>query len=151
MGLKKFQSTRPRGARLWQRVRRRSRKRCFNPRARGGRDFGRCRGKLSHSCFNPRARGGRDAIMLVENPPIFAVSIHAPAGGATCLNGGGYGFALVSIHAPAGGATEVAMEACFELDVSIHAPAGGATFRYKSMAKHGQFQSTRPRGARPGA
>ena len=80
-----------------------------------------------------------------------AVSIHAPAGGATVLccfgvsykqfqstppQGGRLGDSLnveggpeVSIHAPAGGATSVDDDGILQEPVSIHAPAGGATFR----------------------
>ena len=61
---------------------------------------------INPSNFNPRAREGRDLrheILAVE----FAISIHAPARGATreCL-------AL-----------------CSSLAISIHAPARGATYR----------------------
>ena len=58
----------------------------------------------------------------------------------------------VSIHAPARGATEDCEKINFEKVVSIHAPARGATtllqtYRLVVML----FQSTRPRGARPGS
>ncbi len=55
------------------------------------------------------------------------VSIHAPAGGATCYPKKGSRFYGVSIHAPAGGATEQVMCWYVRNYVSIHAPAGGAT------------------------
>ena len=104
---------------------------------------------------------------------INAVSIHAPARGATpklfpqkCPQG-------VSIHAPARGATQAIsfpQQAPNEFqstrprgarpaplppvlrspDVSIHAPARGATFlKVRSPFAPILFQSTRPRGARP--
>ena len=100
------------------------------------------------------------------------VSIHAPAGGATCAPCRSSPFHPVSIHAPAGGATECHKQTFTTIFVSIHAPAGGAT---RSCARTGfcrpsfnprarggrdfhtppveqakrRFQSTRPRGARP--
>ena len=122
----KFQSTRPRGARL-------------------------------HSCR-------LDGIRL-------AVSIHAPARGATPAKScspdiaqfqstrprgarrwqpdAWYHLVIVSIHAPARGATSRPCLYRCPCVVSIHAPARGATQRFAlSVGKHKQFQSTRPRGAR---
>ena len=103
-----------------------SRKR-FNPRARAGRDLKR---RLMSSLvlgFNPRARAGRDASagMFVSRE---SVSIHAPARGATKNEAIRSAFLKVSIHAPARGATDMAVE---EFNLV-------------------KFQSTRPRGARPG-
>ena len=144
----KFQSTRPRGARL-SLSRYPHTDLCFNPRARGGRDvlvvhhskpftvvsihapaggatsagmittsillmfqstrprgarLCPCTSRLLLSRFNPRARGGRDQYSLCRTLEEF-VSIHAPAGGATCLIVGLLLIRKVSIHAPAGGAT----------------------------------------------
>ena len=53
----------------------------------------------------------------------------------------------VSIHAPARGATSGV--ATHSLRVSIHAPARGATRTFR-LPRRQLFQSTRPRGARPG-
>ena len=56
--------------------------------------------------FNPRARRGRDRDELdYWQARLRAVSIHAPAGGATALGVDYYQLESVSIHAPAGGAT----------------------------------------------
>ena len=55
----------------------------------------------------------------------------------------------VSIHAPAGGATNIAIMCRGIRCVSIHAPAGGATWQKFRFFSGYQFQSTRPRGARP--
>ena len=80
----RFQSTRPRGARLW------------------------CVRLKSRSCrFNPRARGGRDADIARLSSAAGIVSIHAPAGGATSMNEFTMDVSFVSIHAPAGGATRI--------------------------------------------
>jgi len=57
----------------------------------------------------------------------------------------------VSIHAPAWGATWKMLGKDFVKGlVSIHAPAWGATKRLRIIASDSlPFQSTRPRGARP--
>ena len=55
---------------------------CFNPRARRGRDEFLRRSELGCHCFNPRARRGRDFSRKLAMS-LIAVSIHAPAGGAT--------------------------------------------------------------------
>ena len=56
------------------------------------------------------------------------ISIHAPAGGATVLQGLCWRYYCISIHAPAGGATGGATKtASVTVSISIHAPAGGAT------------------------
>ena len=54
----------------------------FNPRSReGSDDFGRV-GQIIGADFNPRSREGSD-FMDVETLPPVAISIHAPARGAT--------------------------------------------------------------------
>ena len=62
------------------------------------------------------------------------VSIHAPAWGATLSLPGLRQAAPVSIHAPAWGATQDARAGFRAQKVSIHAPAWGATF-FKSFRK----------------
>ena len=120
----------------------------FNPRAREGRDAQELRALSNVIGFNPRAREGRDVGCHIVAIAI-AVSIHAPARGATrpairhgLIRG-------VSIHAPARGATNYSEGGvlCFArfnpraregrdfgdsgdgnpFEVSIHAPARGAT------------------------
>ena len=54
----------------------------FNPRARVGRDLKSLPTTSGKSCFNPRARVGRDRGTSTERH-CRAVSIHAPAWGAT--------------------------------------------------------------------
>ncbi len=56
----------------------------------------------------------------------------------------------VSIHAPAGGATCRPLAFCRTRQVSIHAPAGGATLRAHLLKRPNRFHSTRPQGARLG-
>ena len=109
--------------------------------------------------------------------PVVAVSIHAPAWGATSELPLPFRPLGVSIHAPAWGATGAAGDGgsfgavCsgfqsthprgvrritpdrvhFKLLVSIHAPAWGATTRGGRLwAPRRWFQSTHPRGVRPG-
>ena len=100
----------------------------FNPRARMGRDP-HCEGLFfSSTSFNPRARMGRDtssfsccfsaSVFQSTRPhgarlerwyarcPGEAVSIHAPAWGATALRRARPHHLRVSIHAPAWGATK---------------------------------------------
>ncbi len=91
-------------------------------------------------------RGGRLGIKrtLITNP---AVSIHAPARGATYCALVQVGQAGVSIHAPARGATAAASISASHGSVSIHAPAGG-DMTGSSPAGLAQFQSTPPRGGR---
>ena len=100
-----FQSTHPRGVR--RRISSKARSRTgFNPRTRVG-----CDGldvflsKLFGICFNPRTRVGCDAQRQIERRKEGAVSIHAPAWGATARHGREQVDVWVSIHAPAWGAT----------------------------------------------
>ena len=76
-------------------------------------------------CFNPRARGGRDCITITHSRAI-AVSIHAPAGGATHYD-----------HS-------------FPRDRSFNPRARGGRDGWArgGADPHYGFQSTRPRGAR---
>ena len=143
-----FQSTRPRGARLygglgkhplcgvsihapargatrWYRAAFAAPS-CFNPRARAGRDLvDSCPWSLA-PCFNPRARAGRD-LESGDVVTVRAVSIHAPARGATRGIRSGHRHRHVSIHAPARGATIGKGIVRHGIRVSIHAPARGAT------------------------
>ena len=126
---RKFQFTRPRGARHVKRANGQTVQISFNSRAHGGRDTGPPRGP----------RGGR------------MVSIHAPTGGATLPYSTVQYGTVRSIHAPTGGATPPLRLFCLirhsyvqftrprgarrtaylalpGMDrVSIHAPTGGAT------------------------
>ncbi len=80
--IRKFQSTRPHGARPPSSSKGHRRYPSFNPRARMGRDILDlviCGGETG---FNPRARMGRD-LRGMGRVDLRAVSIHAPAWGAT--------------------------------------------------------------------
>ncbi len=97
-----------------------------------------------------RPRGARLGPRPSDLSPV-QVSIHAPAGSATQNKTEWSEAERVSIHAPAGGATAGPKLSEGIVHVSIHAPAGGATpSGVPSMYTPRRFQSTRPRGARPG-
>ena len=82
-------------------------------------------------------------------PIKMAVSIHAPAWGATEPSPLTHLREVVSIHAPAWGATIRASDARLQRPVSIHAPAWGATITLVSLLVFlTLFQSTHPRGVR---
>ena len=100
----------------------------FNPRSHGGSDQWQRFLSIYCSCFNPRSHGGSDVAALGcshwvrrfqstlprgerrENTYTWNdadyVSIHAPTGGATCLQVSYHLNSTVSIHAPTGGATQ---------------------------------------------
>ena len=74
-----------------------------------------------------------------------AVSIHAPARGATADAKGREHGRHVSIHAPARGATADAKGREHGRHVSIHAPARGATFKQYAGTKRLTCFNPRPR------
>ena len=144
-----FQSTRPRGARPRDCLPGSAGTPFQSTRPRGARHMGFSR-SATHRSFNPRARVGRDEDLDLSRARRLAVSIHAPAWGATrrlvrvmwarpCFNPRarvGRDFAIlkcdvaateVSIHAPAWGATGAGGWLSAGANVSIHAPAWGAT------------------------
>ena len=138
-----FQSTRPRGARLSSKTKSTPNPVSIHAPTRGAT----LKTLLSapYSCFNPRAHAGRDFSAL-RCFCIVVVSIHAPTRGAT-QNKGRAGSVVVSIHAPTRGATNPSADSLRD-PVSIHAPTRGATAVHCISYLH-EFQSTRPRGARP--
>ena len=77
--------------------------------------------------FNPRSREGSDARVLDEVMQIDAISIHAPAKGATDPKPDPPPEPPISIHAPAKGATKLRTMQTARTLISIHAPAKGAT------------------------
>ena len=98
----------------------------FNPRPRTGGDHPSLPALRPRGSFNPRPRAGGDGID--DRPQAErAVSIHAPARGATDLRYLDAVLQSVSIHAPARGATVAGGALDLFGVVSIHAPARGAT------------------------
>ena len=143
--------------------------------------------------FNPRSRMGSDGVIGLkltlherfqstlphgERPPLYlrplqaqAISIHAPAWGATNPLTYDANPQQISIHAPAWGATARRCRDTHRLcdfnprsrmgsdaggraagehlaDISIHAPAWGATMCSTAFSITGIFQSTLPHGER---
>ncbi len=123
---------------------------CFNPRARVGRDSPPRLGSEGMLSFNPRARVGRDAAQWCLKR-ILCVSIHAPAWGATLLARGADRRRGVSIHAPAWGATHAPVDDIGLLQFQSTRPRGARPQSQGGGGGRGLFQSTRPRGARPKA
>ena len=92
------------------------------------------------------ARGATLPLVLLSTPLI--VSIHAPARGATAHDAVYRRCRTVSIHAPARGATINYFDNPQTRTVSIHAPARGATNIAQNLMPFFLFQSTLPRGER---
>ena len=164
-----FQSTRPRGARQQPRIETTIRVLFQSTRPRGARRRG-FSAFRPFQRFNPRAREGRDIFVRVQDK-VVAVSIHAPARGATgCCAACGAPFVRFNPRAREGRDAALLVQRGASLKfqstrprgarqlkdvyreivhrVSIHAPARGATYSYKLSSLCMQFQSTRPRGAR---
>ena len=124
---KKFQSTRPRGARLQVAL------------------------KINHnSSFNPRAHVGRDAALALADGARTAVSIHAPTWGATTPVFLWCQPTLFQSTRPRGARQRMTKFLPGWLQFQSTRPRGA---RRRSTASKGmgvRFQSTRPRGARRG-
>ena len=171
-GIRKFQSTPPRGGRRWASCRLCVSCKFQSTPPRGGRPPNGLPIFAERQVFQSTPpRGGRpaDDALAWLTPP---VSIHAPARGAT-VSRPTLRFALkVSIHAPARGATPRIFHVARRVPVSIHAPARGATAERRPDRDHScrfnprpraggdgpgchvtagrvGFQSTPPRGGRP--
>ena len=103
-----------------------------------------------HNCFNPRSREGSDkkyTQMQTYKEVLFQSTL--PRGERHFRGCFLYGRSAVSIHAPARGATLDNLYYLLFVPVSIHAPARGATalLFVLSVCKL-LFQSTLPRGER---
>ena len=101
---------------------------CFNPRVRAGRDWSGKRCTPQRTSFNPRVRAGRD-----RRRPSFQTRHH--------------GF-NPRVRAGRDWSDD---RRCGDLQVSIHASARDATPSISCTPRALLFQSTRPRGTRPGA
>ena len=120
----------------------------FYPRARGGRDFEITKHFKSRRAFlstRPRGARQREAILRAFK----AVSIHAPAGGATCAVDRIITQDWFLSTRPRGARLPRLYGHHQRAAVSIHAPAGGATRHICLVSSQiTRFLSTRPRGAR---
>ena len=120
-----FQSTRPQGAR----------------RCRSGGFF------VADKFQSTRPQGARHGD-LIDQYDLTPVSIHAPARGATPVCRRTSSCRRFNPRARKG-RDRPSTPTCTKTDVSIHAPARGATFAgIKVTEILGEFQSTRPQGAR---
>mgnify|MGYP007011029815 CR=1 FL=1 len=122
----RFQSTRPRGARL--------------------EDDKELHGYIQFQSTRPR--GARHSLKL-RPCLIREVSIHAPAWGATFFRFDMDIHKYVSIHAPAWGATSIIKRHGKSLrKFQSTRPRGARREEIERLLEGGRFQSTRPRGAR---
>ena len=101
------------------------------------------RGERHDTCFltllkfqfqSTLPRGERLGFVFLV-PARIAISIHAPARGATATDQLSHNVCNISIHAPARGATVKHYSASCTIDISIHAPARGATHYCKETYK----------------
>ena len=166
---KRFQFTRPRGARpapprrgfrpprvsihaptggaTWSAATRRSSASRFNSRAHGGRDLPVACTLPKPSAFQfTRPRGARHDFVIIDIIS-HLVSIHAPTGGATRIDDAALANNRFNSRAHGGRDRHDGRHA-HARHVSIHAPTGGATPNGGSAGKSLTFQFTRPRGAR---
>ena len=124
---KKFQSTRPRGARPGHPAFLRMLRQVSIHAPAWGATATRWPRLQPRSCFNPRARVGRDGLVCIDADRYMPFQSTRPRG-ARRLGGPKLGrVRVVSIHAPAWGATTTPSRPLTRDQVSIHAPAWGAT------------------------
>ena len=98
----------------------------FNPRSRMGSDEAEAEKAEAEASFNPRSRMGSDDIWRPrESWGLFQSTL--PHGERRVKFIWGFKRYAVSIHAPAWGATKAHLRLCYTELVSIHAPAWGAT------------------------
>jgi len=121
----RFQSTRPRGARLV---------------------VGRTKDSIVFVSIHAPAWGATACIIV--NMVYTIVSIHAPAWGATGCRANRVWRNSVSIHAPAWGATQRRLFLISITQFQSTRPRGARQFRFCNWKRIHRFQSTRPRGAR---
>ena len=99
--------------------------------------------------FNPRSREGSDLCKFIRYACQKAISIHAPARGATGFSTATQISDLISIHAPARGATGTHPSyfwSDFEFQSTL--PRGERQSRNLTLTATAGFQSTPPRGER---
>ncbi len=143
-----FQSARPRGARR-QCLRVAVRVNVsFNPRARVGRDTLFITRARICSRFNPRARVGRDATLHAGLSTVGEFQSARPRGARRQFCGGQGWIAAVSIRAPAWGATRYFCVTPAGTTFQSARPRGARPWSVRDRFITEKFQSARPRGAR---
>ena len=100
--------------------------------------------------FNPRTRVGYDSVTFETPAYTDWISIHVPAWGTTRQKESIRAKPFISIHVPAWGTTQNGDEDRHYRSISIHVPAWGTTDQGLHFDRILQFQSTYPRGVRPG-
>ena len=143
-----FQSTRPRGARLGKHTPLASSYLFQSTRPRGARPAP-DGGPGSSSGFNPRARVGRDTPITAPVASRMGFQSTRPRGARRGIYVDSRRYKSFNPRARVG--RDIPRPALYlrEPRVSIHAPAWGATDSTGSGNQTCEFQSTRPRGARP--
>ena len=124
-----FQSTLPRGERRSSRPERNPEQRFQSTLPRGERLVTDILSVL-HLIFQSTLPRGERPTKPDKYSISTAISIHAPARGATGVVEWGVQVTAISIHAPARGATAWSSFNALPMAISIHAPARGATVHY---------------------
>ena len=137
--LKKFQSTRPRGARQGRRGHCHRPCACFNPRAHAGRDPRAQSSAHPSRCFNPRAHAGRDRSTSKPGATRSKFQSTRPRGARPLLSLHVSTLKLFQSTRPRGARRASDRPTLWILQVSIHAPTRGATrvLQRRSMDRRG--------------
>ena len=143
-----FQSTRPRGARP-QSTHQSTPRTCFNPRARAGRDQQMQQQQKLDAMFQstrPRGARQRTTALLIEELAFQSTRPRGARLGGHTANTAAF---AVSIHAPARGATSDIQSYAEYARFQSTRPRGARRCMIAPTGIPTPFQSTRPRGARP--
>ena len=119
----------------------------FNPRSREGSDQAAAKESRGGGNFNPRSREGSD-VGRCNLERLTAISIHAPAKGATYFDYLKVSVRIFQSTLPRRERRERKLHNKQTDIISIHAPAKGATSRPTSISSTAAFQSTLPRRER---
>jgi len=146
----RFQSTRPRGARLDPAEDKDEDKDISIHAPTRGATYLLSTGQALRHNFNPRAHAGRDGSFHMAAMTILSFQSTRPRGARPEKNTAVNRFVAISIHAPTRGATLlIAILAFRKRHFNPRAHAGRDFSRGGRVHKSTRFQSTRPRGARP--
>ena len=100
--------------------------------------------------FNPRSHEGSDRQPPPKHRHLLRFQSTLPRGERPAPLPEPLDFGVISIHAPTRGATKISLHCHKSCEISIHAPTRGATCSYCGQEYPEEFQSTLPRGERPG-
>ena len=137
----KFQSTLPRGERLYVWVAGHTIA-YFNPRSHEGSDYIRRAGNHIRCNFNPRSHEGSDGCSDIADQVDY-ISIHAPTRGATALIAIGVALYKFQSTLPRGERHFVLLITHTFIYISIHAPTRGATFSTENLVFRGFYFNPR--------